>query len=489
MKLSELLPAAPPALAATEITRLTQDSREASPGTLFFAIEGSRRDGHDFVPDVVIKGSLAVVRGNHERIRNLGVHERTRLLEVAEPSKAFGEAASKFHGEPSQQLLVCGVTGTNGKTTSTYLLEALLGAWGQRAAVIGTVENRFGDYRLESAHTTPDAPVLQQTFRDFASRGATAVCMEVSSHALDQDRVWGTRFTAALFTNLTQDHLDYHHDMEEYFQAKARLFLEYPVQVRAIHQDDAYGKRLAALCVAQGHDVITFGASHCNVNHGELRVSAAGIEGKLSINHAGKSFAFEIKSPMIGAFNVQNLAGAVAVSIGLGIPPTVISAALASAGQVPGRMEKVPNTHGVTVVVDYAHTPDALEKALSTLKKLGPKRLLCVFGCGGDRDPGKRPQMGAIAERLADVVFVTSDNPRTENADAIIDAVLSGFTEPARARRINDRRAAIAEAISILRKGEILLIAGKGHEDYQIIGTQKLPFDDRLVALENLRNG
>ncbi|MBI3556879.1 MAG: UDP-N-acetylmuramoyl-L-alanyl-D-glutamate--2,6-diaminopimelate ligase [Deltaproteobacteria bacterium] len=487
MKLIEILPAAPAALTAVEISLITQDSREARAGTIFFALEGSQRDGHDFVPDVVVKGAVAVVRRDHARTLNLA--DRSRIIEVDDTRKSYGEAASRFQDQPSQRLLICGVTGTNGKTTSTYLLEALLTSWGRKPAVIGTVENRFGSYRLESAHTTPDARSLQKIFSDFASRGADAICMEVSSHALDQQRVWGTRFEAALFTNLTQDHLDYHSDMDDYFRAKAGLFLDYPLKIRAIHHDDPYGKRLAALCKSNGREVLTFGGLGCNVNYGGLRVSADGIEGELAVSAGGRDFSITVRSPMIGAFNVQNLAGAVTVAIGLGIPPETISAALANAGQVPGRMEKVPNTHGLTVVVDYAHTPDALEKALTALKQLGPKRLLCVFGCGGDRDAGKRPLMGAIAERLADVVFVTSDNPRTENPDQIIEMIMVGLKDPARARRINDRQAAIAQAISILREKDILLIAGKGHEDYQIIGTQKLPFDDRLVAQENLRNG
>ena len=443
MKLIDIMPTAPAALAGTEITQITQDSREAHEGTLFFAIEGNTRDGHDFVSDVVIKKSLAVVRKNHDHLSNLA--DRSRLLEVADPRALYGETAALFYGSPSHRLLIIGVTGTNGKTTSTYLLEALLRAWGQRPAVIGTVENRFGDYRLESSHTTPDARALQKIFQDFAHRGATAVCMEVSSHALDQQRTHGTRFEAALFTNLTQDHLDYHPTMEDYFRAKARFFLEYQVKVRAIHHDSdpgSYGKRLVALCVAAGKEVITFGPTDCNVNYGELKATASGITGVLAVNYRGAQQRLTMRSPMIGGFNVQNLAGAVAVGIGLGIPPETISSALASAGQVPGRMEAVPNKNGVTVVVDYAHTPDALEKALSTLKRLTTRRLICVFGCGGDRDAGKRPMMGGIAERLADVVFVTSDNPRTEKPDNIIDQVLAGFKTPAHARRIPDRRAA-----------------------------------------------
>lgn len=485
MKVADLISNAPKSVADHAVLAITQDSRAVGAGTLFFAIEGTARDGHDFIADAITKGAAAVVvRAGHSKLD--GIDDRSRLVEVADPRAVLGLAASAFHAHPSRQLLVCGVTGTNGKTTSTYLLEALLSAWKKKPAVIGTVENRLGSYKIEATHTTPDAVGLQRLFADFLARGADAVAMEVSSHALDQKRTWGTQFSAALFTNLTQDHLDYHADMEDYFAAKTRLFTDYEPRVRAIHADDAYGARLIEICKSANlPGLITFGKRGCDVSYEKLTLSAAGMQGELLV----KGEPLTIDCGLLGGFNAQNLAGAAAVCSELGMPLELIAQALKNFSGVPGRMQTVPNNKGFTVVVDYAHTPDALEKALKTLRELQPHRLHCVFGCGGDRDPGKRPIMGEIAERLADDIYVTSDNPRTENPGAIIDAIVKGFKNPKKAQIIEDRRAAIGQAVHNLRPGEILLIAGKGHEDYQIIGTKKLPFDDRKVALENLGNG
>jgi UDP-N-acetylmuramoyl-L-alanyl-D-glutamate--2,6-diaminopimelate ligase len=491
MKLGELLSGAPKALASREITRVTQDSREAGPETLFFAIEGVTRDGHGFVADVLARGNApaAVVRRGHPKVAALAADGALapRLIEVDDPRVALGETASRFYDEPSSHMLVCGITGTNGKTTSTYLLEAILEEWGRKPAVIGTVENRFERHRFPSTHTTPDGVTLQRMLAEFRKLGADAIAMEVSSHALEQRRVAGMKFAAALFTNLTQDHLDYHGTLEAYFDSKTLLFTDYPVGARAVHADDPYGQQLIEICERREFDVITFGRANCSVNYGALRISAAGIEGELTLDHPGAPERLAIRSPLLGAFNAQNISGAVAVALGLGIPPAKIASALTRASQVPGRMESVPNAKGLTVVVDYAHTPDALEKALATLRPLAKGRLLCVFGCGGDRDPAKRPIMAAAAERLADAVIATSDNPRTEDPERILDDVFRGFRDPAKPARVTDRRAAIARAIGLLSPGDVLLIAGKGHEDYQIVGERKLPFDDRLVAAEYLR--
>jgi UDP-N-acetylmuramoyl-L-alanyl-D-glutamate--2,6-diaminopimelate ligase len=471
----------PRALAQSEVTSITQDSRAITHGTLFFAIEGTTHDGHEFVADVLNKGAIAaVVRTGHPLISKL---RGVRVIEVDDTRRALGLAASAFYGKPSEKLTVCGVTGTNGKTTSTFLLEAILKGAGFNPAIIGTVENRLGDFRIPSSHTTPDAPGLQKLFADFLTHGATAVAMEVSSHALEQQRTAGTHFKAALFTNLTQDHLDYHGTMEAYFIAKTKLFLDYPeIRARAIHADDNYGKRLIELCTQAGHRTVTFGRVGCDINYGELRFSAAGIEGELELSKLKKRV--RLQSRMIGAFNAQNLSGAMAVAIGLGIDPDLAAKALSHATPVPGRVEPVANTKGLHVIVDYAHTPDALENALKTLRPLCRGKLICVFGCGGDRDPTKRSIMGAIAEKLSDEIIVTSDNPRTEDPEKILDDIFDGISRKDVALRIGDRRQAIHEAIKRLNKNDILLIAGKGHEDYQIIGTQKFPFDDRKVALE-----
>lgn len=484
MKASELLKECPAALSNLEITDVTQDSRQAGPGTMFFAVEGSTRDGHEFAASV--SASIVVINKDHAKAAELRSKVGSKLIEVSDTRRALAEAACNLHLHPSKKLVVCGVTGTNGKTTSTYLLEALLREWGMRPAVIGTVENRFGDKKVASTHTTPDAVGLQRLLKDFLKLGATAVAMEVSSHALDQHRTGGMQFEAALFTNLTQDHLDYHKTLEHYYQSKAKLFLDYPVKARAVHADDPYGERLVSECLQRGFQVVTFGRRGCNVNYEQLHLSSNGIEGDLTVSYKGATQKLHVKSPLLGLFNAQNIAGVVAVGLGLGIPLAKISAAIANAKQVPGRMETVPNDKQVTVIVDYAHTPDALENVLKTARAICRGRLLCLFGCGGDRDPGKRPIMGAIAEELSDAVYVTSDNPRTEDPQSIIDDILKGLKAPASANVIIDRRAAIAAMIKELKPGDIALIAGKGHEDYQIIGTEKLPFDDRAVALENL---
>lgn len=474
----------PKNLGELDISLLTQDSKQARPGVLFFAIRGSSRDGHDYLAQVLENGaSAAVVQRGHQHIKNV---DPAKLIYVEDPRQILGEAAHRFYGDLSKKMMIVGVTGTNGKTTSTYLLEYLFQFWGKHPGVIGTVENRCGPFKLESTHTTPDAISLQKIFSEFHSRGADSVCMEVSSHALDQKRVAGCHFAAALFTNLTQDHLDYHSDMQDYFEAKSKLFLEYPVKVRAINTDDSYGKNLVALCKERNFETLSFGEQNAQVNFGDLQVTSGGIKGSLHVNHNSRIFKIPIHSNLIGRFNAANIAGAVAVVLGLGMPPEDIERAITSAPAVPGRMELVPNTKNVTVVVDYAHTPDALEKALKTLRELSPKKLICVFGCGGDRDPTKRGIMGALAENFSDQVIVTSDNPRSEEPSRIIDAIQSGMKHPEKAIRIEDRRQAIARAISILCPGDIVLIAGKGHEDYQIIGSKKLPFDDRKVALENL---
>ncbi|MEW6056716.1 MAG: UDP-N-acetylmuramoyl-L-alanyl-D-glutamate--2,6-diaminopimelate ligase [Bdellovibrionota bacterium] len=495
MKLVDLFPQAAPQLKEFDVLQLTFDSRQVSQGSLFFALDGINYDGHDFVEQLLEKHKptgqtpafIVFVENKSPKTKSFLNHPA--VVAVDDTFRALGEIASRFYGNPSKHLLICGVTGTNGKTTSTYLLESLLESWSMRPAVIGTVENRFGKLKVPALYTTPDAISLQALFHSFLKKGATAVVMEVSSHGLVQQRIAGTRFEAALFTNLTQDHLDFHGTMENYFAAKTKLFLDYPLKVRAIHQDDPYGQRLVSMCLQRGFEVVTFGRSGCNVNYQNLKMSSSGIEGDLRIHWKGQNHALRIRSPLLGSFNAQNIAGAAAVAIGLNMPLPKISEGLSKSRQVPGRLESVPNNRGVTVVVDYAHTPDALENALKTLRRIAQKRLVCVFGCGGDRDATKRPLMGAIAEANADEIYITSDNPRTENAAKIIDAIVQGLKRPEKAHRVEDRKSAIAQAIQSLAQGDLLLIAGKGHEDYQIIGTMKLPFDDRVVALEHLQDG
>ncbi|MBI2605114.1 MAG: UDP-N-acetylmuramoyl-L-alanyl-D-glutamate--2,6-diaminopimelate ligase [Deltaproteobacteria bacterium] len=477
-------------LSRVQFQSVTQDSRKAGPGTVFFAIEGSSRDGHLFVERALEAGApAAVIRASHPLAASLLAKWPGRCVAVVDTRRSLGETAARVCGDPSAKLLVCGVTGTNGKTTSSYLIEGILKEWGKHPALIGTVETRFGETKFESALTTPDAISLQDLFKTFLALGAESVAMEVSSHALDQQRVRGTRFAAVLFTNLTQDHLDYHLTMENYFEAKARLFFEYDVGVRVIHADGVFGSRLLEGCKGAGLPAIAFGARGCEISYleeGGLTAGHAGIFGTIGVRTACGPTRLRIRSPLLGAFNMQNIAGAAAVGVGLGVPLDVIGRAIASVTAVPGRLERVHNSKGLTVLVDYAHTPDALKKVLQTLKPLCRGKLVCVFGCGGDRDPGKRPLMGAIAEELADSVIVTSDNPRTEAPRKIIDDILRGMkTRPV---VIEDRAAAITEAVRGMAPEDILLLAGKGHEDHQIIGTHKIAFDDRAIASQIIDN-
>ena len=385
-----------------------------------------------------------------------------------------------FH--PSHNLSVHGITGTNGKTTSTYLIENLLRAAGERPAIIGTVSNRFEDYSLPVINTTPGPEELQQTMRDFLDRGATSIVIEVTSHALQQFRAWGTRFKSVSFTNLTQDHLDYHKTIEQYYQAKRRLFFDYETSFRIINNDDPWGRALASECLQASLQTSLY------TYPSDVSLSARGIQTKIN--------DIEIISPMLGAFNVHNISLAVTLGQCLGIQPHIISKAMKECLPVPGRMERVtgPNPKSEPIViVDYAHTPDALEKALLTVKPLCRGRLTLVFGCGGNRDSIKRPLMGAIAAKLADHIIITSDNPRAENPEDIVNQIMTGLNAELTAGTGTtffvclDRRKAIQKAILPCTIADIVLIAGKGHENYQIIGdsqgcTQKIHFDDREEA-------
>lgn len=399
------------------------------------------------------------------------------------------EEACRTQGNPSHGMKVFGVTGTKGKTTVAFLLEHCLRACGERAALMGTVENRFENWREPALLTTPGADELQALLARFRDGGATAVAMEISSHGLDQFRPWGVRFAGALFTNLTHDHLDYHGTMESYFAAKCRLFLDYDCAVRAIHLQQPWGHRLAQACRKKKLSVITTGAADADVEYGALALTAQGLRGALTWNHKGRAVKIPVESPLLGSFNAQNLAVVVAALLGAGKSPEQLATAISTFPGVPGRMEPIttPGEHPFTVLVDYAHTPDALENALTTLRPLTKESLRVVFGCGGDRDRGKRPVMGAIAERLADEVWITSDNPRTEEPGAIMAEIVSGLKNRPRANVEPDRALAIQNAVAACRPGDLLLIAGKGHEDYQIIGAEKRPFDDRLVAAAALR--
>lgn len=465
------------------VAALCNDSRQARSGAAFFALRGLTQDGHDYIPQALQQGAKIIFM---EKPVSLPVD--CCGIVVTDCRKALSLAAAEFYGHPEAKLCMVGVTGTNGKTTTTYLIEAILRAAGKAPAVLGTVSYRYNDLQQEASHTTPDAIELFAALATFRQHGATAAVMEVSSHALHQYRVEGIRFDAAVFTNLTPEHLDYHTDMEEYFAAKRLLFAERlkPGRRAALCIDDAYGERL----VAEFPDAVTCGlAARAAVHPHEIKLSLDGIHGTF----ASPLGLLRIDSRMVGPFNLQNLLCAVAAGVALNLPPQAIEAGIAAAHAVPGRLERVENASGALILVDYAHTGDALEKALAAVATLKPQRIITVFGCGGDRDRRKRPVMGEIAARHSQLAIVTSDNPRTEDPQAIIAEIETGvrLIHPHRLSEteirqgangylvVPDRRQAIRLAVSILTAGDLLLVAGKGHEDYQIIGKEKFHFDDR----------
>ena len=476
MRLDQVMGAHPPAASvngAVEIVGLAYDNREVGPGTLFFCVPGFTRDGHAFAPDAVAHGAAALVV---ERELELDVP----AIRVDSVRAAMAPAAANFYGDPTATLQTVGVTGTNGKTTTAFLVRELLEAGGRQTGLLGTVKSVIGGEEREVERTTPEAIDLQRTFREMLDQGDQACVMEVSSHALELHRADAIHFAAAIFTNLTQDHLDFHPTMEDYFNAKRRLFTggEAP-KASIVNVDDPYGARLAA----ELQDPITFALRR------DATYRATGVRTDLS----GSSFAvqtpdgeLELRSPLRGEFNVYNVLGALAAARALDVPAGTCLEAIAGAGQVPGRFETVDDGQPFAVVVDYAHTPDSLENVLRAARPLTSRRLIVVFGAGGDRDRGKRPLMGEIARRLADRVIVTSDNPRSEDPEAIIAEILAG-SGPEVAHN-PDRREAIGQAIAEAEAGDVIVIAGKGHEQGQEFeGGRKIPFDDVTVAHEILR--
>jgi UDP-N-acetylmuramoyl-L-alanyl-D-glutamate--2,6-diaminopimelate ligase len=459
--------------AAVEISDLAYDDRRVGPGSLFFCVPGFTRDGHDFAQDAVARGAAALVV---EHPLRLGVPE----IVVPGVRGAMAPAAAAFYGDPTAELQTVGVTGTNGKTTSAFLIRALLEADGRQTGLLGTVKAVIGAVEHDVARTTPEAIDLQRTFREMLRGGDRACVMEVSSHALELRRADAIHFAAALFTNLTQDHLDFHPTMEDYFAAKRSLFVRGAPRVAIVNADDDYGARLAA----ELPGAITFALSaDADYRATEVRTGLAGSRFTVQVRDGEP---IELRSSLRGEFNVYNVLGALATARALGVPPATCVAAIAGAGQVPGRFETVDEGQPFAVVVDYAHTPDSLDNVLRAARTLTDGRVLAVFGCGGDRDRGKRPQMGAIARRLADWSIVTSDNPRSEDPAAIIEEILVGAGDDV--PHDVDRRAAIEIAVAEARAGDVLVIAGKGHEHGQEFeGGRKIEFDDVAVARAALR--
>ena len=474
MRLADVTPAAPDDARNVEITALAYDNRAVTPGTLFFAVPGFTRDGHDFAPDAVERGAVALVV--ERRLPAIDVPQ----VQVDSVRVAMATCAARFYGDPTAELLTCGVTGTNGKTTSAFLLRALLEAGGRRTGLLGTVKSVVGGVEREVQRTTPEAIDLQATFREMLGQGDRACVMEVSSHALDLHRADAIHFAVALFTNLTQDHLDFHETMEAYYAAKRRLFVDLHPANAIVNVDDPYGARLAKEI---GRPITV--ALHSE--HADYRATdvVTGLTGSTFTVHA-EDGELHLKSPLSGEFNVYNVLGALAAARALGVPAETCIAAIATAGQVPGRFETVDDGQPFAVLVDYAHTPDSLENVLRAARELTAERVIAVFGCGGDRDRGKRPLMGEIAGRLADLAIVTSDNPRSEDPEAIIDEILAG-SPPGTAHEV-DRKLAIAQAIEAADPGDVVVIAGKGHEQGQEFADgRKLPFDDVTVAHDILR--
>ncbi|MBI3724441.1 UDP-N-acetylmuramoyl-L-alanyl-D-glutamate--2,6-diaminopimelate ligase, partial [bacterium] len=458
---------------------LAFDSRRVEPGALFFAIPGSKVDGTAFAREAALKGAVAIVAEKDPGV--LGVP----VAIVPSVRRALGLAADRFLGEPSRSVLAFGVTGTNGKTTTTFLLRAILAEAGMSPSLLGTVTYEVAGKTAPSTNTTPDSLSVHRALAETRDAGGRALVMECSSHALDQERTAGVRFAAAILTNVERDHMDYHKNAESYFQAKARLFRGLESEAACVLNDrDPRSAGLAELTRAR---VLRYGGSpRCDVRARVFRSDLAGSRATLTFP---KKRAIRLDLPLVGKHNVENALGAAAAAWAVGVSPETIVRGLESVRCVPGRVEPVVVEHAPRaprVLVDYAHTADALEKVLGYLRPLVRGRLVVVFGCGGDRDRGKRPLMAAAVERHADLAVLTSDNPRSEDPGAILEEVLSGFKRKRAVRILPDRREAIFEAVRRARKDDLLVIAGKGHETGQITRDGVLPFDDRSVAREAL---
>ena len=465
-----------PADGEPALRRVAPRAADAAPGDLFVCVRGVGADGHDFAPAAVAAGAAALVV---ERPLPLPVPQ----VLVPDARLALALAAAALAGRPAHRLTVVGVTGTNGKTTSAYLLRAVLEAAGHRAGLVGTVGAVVGGRPVPAGHTTPGPVGLHALFADMVAAGDTACAMEVSSHALAQRRVAGVPFAAAVFTNLTRDHLDYHRDVDDYFAAKRRLF-DRPTgegddPPGTANRDDPWGARLADELGLLGHAVDAPADVRVRAHRFHARGTWAAVDTPRGV--------LEVETALRGRFNLQNVVGVMAAGELLGLPHQAVARGIAALRGVPGRLEPVEEGQPFQVLVDYAHTPDSLENVLRAVRGLTDGRVITVFGCGGDRDRGKRPLMGAVARRLADVALVTSDNPRSEDPDAIIREVLAGAGDgPAELRVEPDRRRAIADALALASAGDVVLIAGKGHERGQEVAGVVRPFDDREVAREVL---
>ncbi|MFZ7104947.1 MAG: UDP-N-acetylmuramoyl-L-alanyl-D-glutamate--2,6-diaminopimelate ligase [Peptococcaceae bacterium] len=459
------------------------DSRTVGQGELFIAIKGFKTDGHQFIDKAIANGAVAIVIENESFST-----DKCPWILVENGRTALADLSAAFYNYPSRELILIGVTGTNGKTTTANLIAKIFADQGHKIGLIGTIHNRIGDKILPGERTTPESSDLQYLFKEMLADGVGVVVMEVSSHALDLERVRGCDFDVAVFTNLTQDHLDYHQTMEEYYQAKAKLFINLvnrdsrrKDKFAVINGDDPWGQKLLADTRVK---VLSYGiAGNVSLKAENIKVTSAGVNYQIQDNC--------LKLKLTGKFNVYNSLAALAVAVGKGIPISRAAASLEEVAGIPGRFQLVQGAEDFAVIVDYAHTPDSLINILTTARELTAGRIITVFGCGGDRDRTKRPLMGKAAARYSDYCIVTSDNPRTEDPRTIIRDILPGLEEVAgeeKYRVMADRKKAIQEALQIARKGDSVIIAGKGHETYQEINGEKYPFDDKAIAEEILKN-
>jgi UDP-N-acetylmuramoyl-L-alanyl-D-glutamate--2,6-diaminopimelate ligase len=459
------------------VESIAYDSRRVQKNGLFVAMRGENRDGHEFIGQAIEKGASVLVAEREEK------HSRATCLVVENTRNALADLSATFYGQPAQRLKLAAVTGTNGKTTITFLIKHICEKAGLRCGLIGTVRYEIGERVLPASRTTPQSLDLQELLAQMVNAGCRAAAMEVSSHALAQDRTRGLEWNVAIFTNLTQDHLDFHGTMESYFESKSKLFSQLGQQqkkrkpVAVVNIDDRYGEQLLQR-IGKKVAVITYGmGARADFRASNYRVEFGGTSYQLD----ARSKSYLVRLPLIGRFNVLNSVAALAAANALGVDLREAVLSLGKSSQVPGRLELVPAKRQFQVFVDYAHTPDALRNVLKTLRELGPNRLIVVFGCGGDRDRQKRPLMGEIADRHADYAILTSDNPRKEDPNAIITEIEKGFRST-HYEKLVDRAEAIGRAIALVQPRDIILIAGKGHENYQEFADHTVPFDDIQVA-------
>ena len=470
-----------------DIPRIQYDSRKVARGDCFVALKGMGTDGHRFIESAVERGAKVVVLENDGALPDsYFLHAGVFKIVVPDSRKALALLSANYFGHPSRELTMIGATGTNGKTTTTHLIKSVLEATGQRVGLLGTIEYKIGDEIIPASHTTPESLELNELLARMRASGCQSVSMEVSSHALHQSRVFGLHYDVAVFTNLTQDHLDYHGTMEEYFGAKKLLFDSLDDGAVAVTNfDDSWGKKISS---SSRVVKVTYGIGEgADVRASDVRLSLEGTRFQIR----SKGVEATLSSSLVGRFNVYNILAAYSTGVALGLSHEKIAAGINNVHNVRGRFERIISPNGWTAIVDYAHTPDALEKCLKAihdiLPSVGRGRIITVFGAGGDRDRTKRPLMGKVVSELSDLLIVTSDNPRTEHPEHILDDIINGIPRGAAVLREVDRRSAILKALRQARRGDVVLIAGKGHEAYQVIGKEKIHFSDREIVEDFIR--